>query len=110
MRLIFHLHSEVTYKDKAKYRSVTVAGDVLVRDYLGSLVKVAYVDFERNESQGNPVVAYLQRHGSAKSVPMPLATEYHLTSDSNRSLYRAHSTNEPYSKVSRDFNPIHMNL
>jgi acyl dehydratase len=40
---------------------------------------------------------------------MPLATEYHLTSDSNRSLYRAHSTNEPYSKVSGDFNPIHMN-
>ena len=41
-------------------RSVTVAGDVLVRDHLGRLVKVAYVDFERDESQGNPVVAYLQ--------------------------------------------------
>jgi fatty acid synthase subunit alpha, fungi type len=104
MRLIFCLHSEVTYKDKANYRSVTVAGDVLVCDYLGSLVKVAYVDFKRDESQGNPVVAYLQRHGSAKSAPMPLATEYHLTSDSNPSLYRAPSTNEPYSKVSGDFN------
>jgi fatty acid synthase subunit alpha, fungi type len=108
-RLIFRLRSEVTYKDKVNYRSVAVAGDVLVRDHLGSLVKVAYVDFERDESQGNPVVAYLQRHGSAKSAPIPLTTEYHLTSDSNPSLYRAPSTNEPYSKVSGDFNPIHTN-
>ena len=109
MRLIFRLCLEVTYKDKVNYRSVAVAGDVLVRDHLGSLVKVAYVDFERDESQGNPVLAYLQRHGSAKSAPVPLTTEYHLTSDSNPSLYRAPSSNEPYSKISGDFNPIHTN-
>jgi fatty acid synthase subunit alpha len=108
-RLIFRLRSEVTYKDRVNYRSVSVAGDVLARDHLGRLVKVAYVDFERDESQGNPVVAYLQRHGSAKSVPIPLATEYHLTSDSNPSLYHAPYTNEPYSRVSGDFNPIHTN-
>ncbi len=108
-RLTFRLRSQVTYKDKVNYRSVAVAGDVLVRNHLGSLVRVAYVDFERDESQGNPVVAYLQRHGSAKSAPIPLTTEYHLTSDSNPSLYRAPSTNEPYSKVSGDFNPIHTN-
>jgi hypothetical protein len=88
MRLIFCLRSEVTYKNKVNYCLVAVAGDVLVRDHLGSLVKVAYVDFERDESQGNPVVAYLQRHGSAKSAPIPLTTEYHLMSDSNSSLYR----------------------
>jgi fatty acid synthase subunit beta len=40
---------------------------------------------------------------------MPLTTEYHLTSDSNPSLYRAPSTNAPYSKVSGDYNPIHTN-
>ena len=91
------------------YRLAAVAGDVLVRDHLGSLVKVTYVDFERDGSQGNPVVAYLQRHGSAKSAPIPLTTGYHLTSDSNPSLYRAPSTNEPYSNVSGDFNPIHTN-
>jgi acyl dehydratase len=108
-RLIFRLRSEVTYKDKVNYRSVVVVGDVLVRGHLGRLVKVAYVDFERDESQGNPVVAYLQRHGSAKSAPIPLATEYHLTSDSNPSLYHAPSTNEPYSTISGDFNPIHTN-
>ena len=43
------------------------------------------------------------------SAPMPLTTEYHLMSDSNPSFYCAPSTNEPYSKVSEDFNPIHTN-
>jgi len=108
-RLIFRLRSEVTYKDKVNYRSVAVAGDVFVRGHLGRLVKVAYVDFDRDESQGNPVVAYLQRHGSAKSAPIPLAAEYHLTSSTNPSLYHAPTTNEPYSKISGDFNPIHTN-
>jgi hypothetical protein len=68
MRLIFHLHLEVTYKDKVNYCSVTIAGDVLVCDHLGNLVKVGYIDFECDESQGNPVVAYLQCHGLAKSA------------------------------------------
>jgi hypothetical protein len=108
-RLTFRLRSEVTYKDKVNYRSVAVAGDVFVRGHLGRLVKVAYVDFDRDESHGNPVVAYLQRHGSAKSAPIPLTSEYHLTSSANPSLYHAPSNNEPYSKVSGDFNPIHTN-
>ncbi len=108
-RLIFRLRSEVTYKDKVNYLSVAVAGDVFLRGHLGRLVKVAYVDFERDESQGNPVVAYLQRHGSVKSAPIPLASEYHLTSSANPSLYHAPATNQPYSQVSGDFNPIHTN-
>ena len=70
-RLIVRFRYEVIYKDKVNYRSVTIAGDVLVRDHLGCRVKIAYVDFERDESQGNPVDAYLQRHGLAKSAPSP---------------------------------------
>jgi len=93
-RLIFRLCSEVTYKDKVNYRSVAVAGDVFVRGHLSHLVKVAYVDFERDESQGNPIITYLQRHGSAKSTPIPLAVEYHFTSSTNPSLYHAPATNE----------------
>ena len=59
MRLTFRLRSEVTYKDKVNYRSIAAASDVFVRDHLGRLVKVAYVDFERDESHSNPVVAYV---------------------------------------------------
>jgi hypothetical protein len=95
--------------DKVNYRSVVVTDNVLVRDHPGRLVKVAYVNFKRNESPRNPAIAYLQHHGLAKSSLIPLATEYHLTSDSNPSLYHAPSTNEPYSSVSGNFNPIHTN-
>ena len=56
------------------------------------LVKNAYVDFERDETQRNPVVAYLQRHGLAMSIPISptrATTEYNLTSDLNLSPYHA---------------------
>ena len=93
---------------KVNYHLVAVAGDVFVRDHLASLVKVAYVDFEHDGSQGillSPISNVIAR----PSQLLPLTTEYHLTSDSNPSLYRAPSTNEPYSNVSGDFNPIHTN-
>ena len=40
-RLIFRSRSEVIYKEKVSYHSVAAAGDVLVRDHLSRLVKVA---------------------------------------------------------------------
>ena len=70
MRLIFpsslggHPH-----KDEMSYCSVAIAGDVLVRDHLNSLVKIVYVDFEHDESQGG--FRCRLRHGSAKSAPHP---------------------------------------
>lgn len=107
--LIFRLKSEVTYKDKAHYSSVTVSGDVFVRDQLKNLVKIGAVDFESENSQGNPVVAYLQRHGIAQGVTAALANEGYSLTDSGSTLFTTPLTNEPYSKVSGDFNPIHIN-
>ena len=94
---------------KAAQSSFIPFCNVFVRGHLSRLVKVAYVDFERDERHGNPVVAYLRHHGSARSASIPVAAEYHLTSSTNSSLYHVPSTNEPHSKVSGDFNPIHTN-
>src|SRR6266581_9061907 len=107
-RLTFRPRSKVHHKDKVSDRSVAITGDVFVRGHFGRLVKVAYVNFECDKSHSNPVVAYLQRYGSSKSAPIPLAAKCHLTSSTHPSLYHAPSTNEPYLKVSGDFNPIHM--
>ncbi|KAI0067274.1 fatty acid synthase [Artomyces pyxidatus] len=108
--LVFRLKSEVTYKDKVNYRSVAVTGDVFVRDQLKRLVKVGSVDFERDDCQGNPVVAYLQRNGSAQGLPTPLANDgYTLTTTVGATDFQSPSTNEPYSQISGDFNPIHIN-
>ena len=70
MRLTLRLRSGVIYKDKVNYRSIAVAGDVFVHSHLDRLVRVTYVDFKRDENHTNPVTAYLQRYGSAKSAPI----------------------------------------
>ncbi|KAI5122922.1 hypothetical protein M0805_007600 [Coniferiporia weirii] len=107
--LIFRLKSEVSYKDKTHYSSVTVFGDIFVRDPLKNLVKVASVDFQSDNCQGNPVISYLQRHGTAQNSTAPLAEGYSLASANVSTVFNAPLTNEPYSKVSGDFNPIHIN-
>ena len=63
MPLIFHVQSQLSFKDKAVYSSVSVTGNIFVRNQLKVLVKVGSVDFHQDDSQGNPVLAYLQRHG-----------------------------------------------
>ncbi|KAI0311286.1 acyl transferase domain-containing protein, partial [Amylostereum chailletii] len=107
--LVFRLKSEVTYKDKVNYRSVAVEGDVFVRDALKQLVKVGSVAFDRDECQGNPVVEYLKRHGEAQGKAVPLASEYTLTTSDVATSFQSPATNEPYSQISGDFNPIHIN-
>jgi fatty acid synthase subunit beta len=68
------------------------------------------VDFEQDDCQGNPIIAYLQRYGSPQGRLTPLANDgYTLTTTQGSAVFRAPLTNEPYSKVSGNFNPIHIN-
>ncbi|KAF8969171.1 fatty acid synthase [Flammula alnicola] len=108
--LIFRIQSQVFFKDRTANRNVTVSGDIFVRNQLKVLVKVGSVDFQQDDSQGNPVLAYLQRHGTPLGLTTPLANEgYTLTSADISTSFSAPLTNEPYSKISGDFNPIHIN-
>ena len=47
--LIFHVQSQVSFKDKTSFRNISVSGDIFVRDQLKALVKVGNVDFQRND-------------------------------------------------------------
>ncbi|EIN09976.1 fatty acid synthase [Punctularia strigosozonata HHB-11173 SS5] len=106
--LIFRIKSEISFKSKSSYRSLTVTGDVFVRDQLKRLVKVGTVDFDQEDCHGNPVLAYLQRHGKPQGLLSPLPNDgYSLSNEP--ATFVTPSTNEPYSKVSGDFNPIHIN-
>ncbi|KAJ7745730.1 fatty acid synthase [Mycena metata] len=108
--LIFRVKSQVSFKDKTSYREVSVTGEIFVRNQLKALVLVGSVDFQQDDSRGNPVVAYIQRHGTAQGLATPLANEgYTLTNASGATIFNAPLTNEPYSKISGDFNPIHIN-
>jgi len=108
--LIFHIQSQVSFKDRAVFRNVSVTGDVFIRNQLKVLVKVGSVEFQQDDSQGNPVLAYLQRHGTPLGLTTPLANEgYSLAKADISTAFKAPLTNEPYSKISGDFNPIHIN-
>ncbi|KAJ6477506.1 fatty acid synthase, partial [Mycena sanguinolenta] len=106
--LIFRVKSEVSFKDKTSYHDVYVSGDVFIRNQAKALVLVGSVNFHQEDSRGNPVVAYLQRHGTPHGLLTPLPNEgYTLTPGTT--VFNAPLTNEPYSKISGDFNPIHIN-
>lgn len=108
--LIFRTSSKMSFKDKASFKDVSVTGDIYIRDQLKQLIKVGFVDFEQEDSQGNPVLSYLQRHGTPIGLATPLPDEgYTLTGGDIPSSFIAPATNEPYSKISGDFNPIHIN-
>ncbi|KAF7310888.1 Fatty acid synthase [Mycena chlorophos] len=106
--LIFRLQSQVTFKDKTSYSNVTVTGEIFVRNQLKVLVPVGSVDFQQDGCRGNPVLAYVQRHGVVQDASTPLPNAGY-TLNSTAISFNDPLTNEPYSKISGDFNPIHIN-
>lgn len=104
--LTFKVKSEVHYQDKTTYRKASVQGAAFIRDRTKALVQVATVDYEGGRSIGNPVVEYLKRQGQPTGLPVPLETGgYALITDLAASTYTTPKTNEPYSKISGDYNP-----
>lgn len=67
-RLIFKIDSEYDFKDRSTYSEVSVSGKVYVRDQLKALIPVGTIDYSEGNSHWNPVLAYLQRHGTAEGV------------------------------------------
>ena len=108
-KLLFRVQSELVYHDKNSFASVDVNGDAYVRNQLKKLIKVATIHYTTGRSFGNPVAAYLQRHGTAEGKPILFENGGYSLISSSPPTYTAPSTNEPYSKISRDFNPIHVN-
>ncbi|RXK40211.1 hypothetical protein M231_02485 [Tremella mesenterica] len=108
--LTFKTKSELRYKDKTTFSSIRVTGAAFVRSSTKKLVQVATVEYEAHNLHGNPVVEYLKRHGKPVGLPVPLETGgYSLITDASSARYITPATNEPYSKISGDFNPIHVN-
>ena len=97
MTLVFRIQSQVTFKDKTSYRHVCVTGDVYTRDQLKRLKKVASVEFNQEGCHGNPVVAYLQRHGIPEGHLTPLGNEGYTMSNNTATTFTAPNSNESYS-------------
>ncbi len=71
------------------------------------MIQVASVEYNAGVSHGNPVIDYLQRHGSSIEQPINFENAIPLSGKTPLSL-RAPASNETYARVSGDYNPIHV--
>ncbi|KAJ1899342.1 fatty acid synthase alpha subunit Lsd1, partial [Kickxella alabastrina] len=110
--LEFRLSSRYRFKSRTVYSNIVTTGRVMVQVSTKEFVHIADVVYECGESYGNPVVEYLKRHGQpiedsfyfengGYSV-MPRGSEF-------SSITHSPGTNDPYSNISSDHNPIHTN-
>ncbi|SPO24499.1 related to fatty acid synthase, beta and alpha chains [Ustilago trichophora] len=109
--LHFNIQSLLKYKDSTSYSDVEVTGGAYVRDYKDDLIKVGEIEYIADAiSYGNPVIEYIKRNGGASTGGVaPLETGYTIGASDVPTTFVAPATNEPYSNVSGDFNPIHIN-
>ncbi|KAK4236035.1 acyl transferase domain-containing protein [Achaetomium macrosporum] len=105
--LTFRLQSLVRFKNKTVFSHVETRGQVLVELPTKEIIQVATVDYEAGESHGNPVIDYLQRHGSSIEQPIHFENPIPLSGKTPLQI-RAPASNETYARVSGDYNPIHV--
>ncbi|EGV63242.1 beta subunit of fatty acid synthetase [Yamadazyma tenuis] len=105
--LTFRLESVYKYKSTEIFSSIHTSGKVYYELPTKEVVEVASVNYEAGRSYGNPVIDYLSRNGS--TIEQAVIFENSIPLSSNEELTsKAPTTNEPYAKVSGDYNPIHV--
>ncbi|ODV81559.1 S-acyl fatty acid synthase thioesterase [Suhomyces tanzawaensis NRRL Y-17324] len=105
--LTFRCESTYHFQSAEIYSSIETTGQVYLELPTKEVIQVGVVEYEAGKSYGNPVTDYLTRHGKTieeavtfeNAIPISFGEE--LTS-------KAPGTNEPYAKVSGDYNPIHV--
>lgn len=105
--LIFRLQSLVRFKNETVFSSVETRGQVLLELPTKEIIQIASVEYEAGTSHGNPVIDYLERHGSSIEQPVNFENPIPLNGKTPL-LLRAPASNETYARVSGDFNPIHV--
>ncbi|KAJ8058636.1 hypothetical protein OCU04_012812 [Sclerotinia nivalis] len=105
--LTFRLESLVRFKNKTVFSSVETSGQVLLELPTKEIIQVASVQYGAGVSHGNPVIDYLERHGSSIEQPINFENPIPLNGKTPLSI-RAPTSNETYARVSGDYNPIHV--
>ncbi|KAI5782751.1 acyl transferase domain-containing protein [Geopyxis carbonaria] len=105
--LTFRLSSFIRYKNKTVFSSVETMGQVLIELPTKEVIQVASVDYSAQQSHGNPVIDYLERHGTSIEQPVHFENAIPLNGKTELTT-RAPASNEGYARVSGDYNPIHV--
>lgn len=112
LRVIFELQSMSRPSSATTLRNVQTFGQVFYKDsQVNTVRRVATVAYRSSgiELAGNPVMEYLQRHGSLVASVRPLANPLPLGEPEQMRL-TAPASNASYARASGDFNPIHVSL
>lgn len=105
--LTFRCESIYKFKAANVYSSIHTTGKVYLELPTKEVVQVGSVEYEAGVSYGNPVTDYLERNGH--TIEQAIKFENAIPISSGEELTsKAPSTNEPYAKVSGDYNPIHV--
>ncbi|KAH8145050.1 uncharacterized protein LAJ45_10961 [Morchella importuna] len=105
--LTFRLSSFIRFKSEKVFSSVETVGEVLIELPTKEIIQVASVVYDAGQSHGNPVIDYLERHGSSIEQPVNFENAIPLNAGTQL-IIRAPASNEAYARVSGDFNPIHV--
>ncbi|KAF4203473.1 hypothetical protein CNMCM8927_008618 [Aspergillus lentulus] len=103
--LLFRLQTFCSWKTREIFSTLRTTGPVFIQDFQGKLQKIGQVVFEAMDCYGNPVIDFLTRKGKP-------AVERHDLDDPgwptpSSTTIKMPSSNEVYSAVSKDVNPIH---
>lgn len=105
--LTFRSESKFKFKTANVYSSIETNGEVFLELPTKEIIQVGTISYEAGKSFGNPVTDYFNRNGTTFEEAVtfenviPISSGEELTS-------KAPGTNEPYAKVSGDYNPIHV--
>ncbi|KAI6747603.1 hypothetical protein HG530_015711 [Fusarium avenaceum] len=107
--LTFRLQTLLRFENKTSngFSSVRTHGQVLMELESNKVVQVGSVRYEAGRSEGNPVIDFLERHGSPVDECLYFEKPIPLTGRAPLQL-RMPANNEAYAHVSKDYNPIHV--
>ena len=108
--LIFRLRSRRYFKDGIVFRSIKTTGPVfLLNQSTGVPFQIGTVEYAAGQCYGNIVTDYLRRCGTPREQPVRFSAPIRIGDGDDHLLrFRAPASNESYTWVSSDFNPIHV--
>ena len=105
--LTFRLESVIHFQNKDTFSGIETTGIVLCQSSTGESQEVATVEYRAGTSRGNPVMDYLEHHGSPEMKRHMFENTSLLNGQIPLSI-EAPASNKLYAEVSGDDNPIHL--
>ncbi|KAH3907059.1 hypothetical protein HBI56_114510 [Parastagonospora nodorum] len=112
--LFFELDTHSTFKAKGVYSRLRTIGKVFATSKgMKGMDEIATVHYDSlsastTNSTTNPVLGYLERHGKIASKRVPLERPVCLDNAEDGFTFSAPASNAEYSRISLDYNPIHV--